>query len=293
VYDIVSEPLVVNRLTRHRSETTARVEKALYDSGLRPARDFLFRFPHELSGGQRQRVSIAGALVLEPDFLVADEPVSMLDVSIRTEIIELLLQLRKERGLTYLFITHDLSLAWVLADRIGVMYLGKIVEQGPTRELILHPRHPYTQALISVVPVPDPDVKHERIILKGERPDPSDIPPGCRFHPRCPVAFERCGWTSQEILETLRGLSQDDASKDLKGLTPNGPLALSWGNAPKDTDAWLKELVALHSDAHRALKAITSIEQSPAGVKVQLHDPQEPVLREVAADTLVACHLYS
>src|SRR2546425_4271371 len=123
----------------------------------------------------------------------------MLDVSIRTEILELLLELRARKGLTYLFITHDLSLAWVLADRIGVMYLGKIVEEGPTRELIKNPRHPYTKALVSVVPVPDPDRRRQRIILKGERPDPSDIPPGCRFHPRCPVAFERCGWSSREV----------------------------------------------------------------------------------------------
>src|SRR5206468_1152296 len=136
VYDIVAEPLIVNGLSRNRAETEARVEEALSDAGLRPPRDFLFRYPHELSGGQRQRVSIAGALVLDPEFLVADEPVSMLDVSIRTEILELLLELREKKGLTYLFITHDLSLAWVLADRIGVMYLGKIVEEGPTRELI-------------------------------------------------------------------------------------------------------------------------------------------------------------
>src|SRR2546427_66954 len=144
VYDIVAEPLIVNGLGRNRAETEARVEQALADAGLRPPRDFLFRYPHELSGGQRQRVSIAGALVLDPEFLVADEPVSMLDVSIRTEILELLLELREKKGLTYLFITHDLSLAWVLADRIGVMYLGKIVEEGPTRAPSRCPPRPRT-----------------------------------------------------------------------------------------------------------------------------------------------------
>src|SRR2546429_7567715 len=128
----------------------------------------------------------------------------MLDVSIRTEILELLVELRDKKGLTYLFITHDLSLAWVLADRIGVMYLGKIVEEGPTRELIKNPRHPYTKALVSVVPVPDPDRPRQRIILKGERPDPSDIPPGWRFHPRWPAAFERRGLMSGESVPELR-----------------------------------------------------------------------------------------
>src|SRR5207245_7983696 len=168
-------PLLVNGLSLHRGETESRVEQALTDAGLRPRRDFLFLYPHEPSGGQRQRVSIAGALVLDPEFIVADEPVSMLDVSIRTEILELLLELRDKKGLTYLFITHDLSLAWVLADRIGVMYLGKIVEEGPTRELIKNPRHPYTKALVSVVPVTDPDRRRQRIVQKGEPPDPWDI----------------------------------------------------------------------------------------------------------------------
>ena len=292
VYDIVSEPLVVNRLARSRSETEARVSKALHDAGLRPPKDFLFRFPHELSGGQRQRVSIAGALVLEPDFLVADEPVSMLDVSIRTEILELLLELRRERGLTYLFITHDLSLAWVLADRIGVMYLGKIVEQGPTREIIQHPRHPYTKALISVVPVPDPDVRHDRIILRGERPDPTDIPSGCRFHPRCPVAFERCGWTSDEVLGTLRELAAGAGSKDVRGVTLAGPRDLVWSTAPTDAESWLREIIAEQSEQHRSLKAIESMQTQSDGLRIHLHGYQEPLLRAVAPDVLVSCLLY-
>jgi oligopeptide/dipeptide ABC transporter ATP-binding protein len=292
VYDIVSEPLVVNRLARSRSETEARVAKALHDSGLRPPKDFMFRFPHELSGGQRQRVSIAGALVLEPDFIVADEPVSMLDVSIRTEILELLLELRKERGLTYLFITHDLSLAWVIADRIGVMYLGKIVEQAPTREIIQHPRHPYTQALISVVPVPDPDLKHDRIILTGERPDPTDIPAGCRFHPRCPAAFERCGWTSDEVLGTLRELAHDGSAMDVQALTPAGPLKLTWSPPPGGAETWLRKLMATRADDHRSLKAIRSIEGAGSNLDILLHDYQEPTLRSVAPDVLVACLLY-
>jgi peptide/nickel transport system ATP-binding protein len=192
IYDIVAEPLVVNNLGANEADREKRVAKALDDAGLRPPKDFMWRYPHEVSGGQRQRVGIAGALVLQPEFLVADEPVSMLDVSIRSEILKLMLDLREKKGLTYLFITHDLSVAYVFSDRIGIMYLGKIVELGPTEEVIKGPRHPYTKALISVVPKPDPRMKTEKIILKGERPDPAHIPPGCRFHPRCPFAMEIC-----------------------------------------------------------------------------------------------------
>jgi len=196
IYDIVAEPLVVNNLGKNEAEREKRVEKALEDSGLRPPKDFMWRYPHEVSGGQRQRVGIAGALVLQPEFLVADEPVSMLDVSIRSEILKLMLDLRDNKGLTFLFITHDLGVAYVFSDRIGIMYLGKIVELGPTEEVIKDPKHPYTKALISVVPKPDPRMKTEKIILKGERPDPANMPPGCRFHPRCPFAMEICKTTA-------------------------------------------------------------------------------------------------
>ena len=169
--------------------------EALDAAGLRPADEYAHRYPHELSGGQRQRVVIAGALVMGPQLIVADEPVSMLDVSIRTELLRLMLDLRRERGLTYLFITHDLSLAWVIADRIAVMYLGKIMEIGPAESVIRHPRNPYTQALVSVSPSPDPltvGERAQRTILKGETPDAAHIPVGCRFNPRCPKVFDRC-----------------------------------------------------------------------------------------------------
>lgn len=192
VYDIVAEPLVVNSLGENEDEREKMVKKALEDAGLRPPTSFMWRYPHEVSGGQRQRVGVAGALVLDPKFLVADEPISMLDVSIRSEILRLMLDLRDNKNLTYLFITHDLGVAYVFSDRIGIMYLGKIVELGPTEEVIKEPRHPYTKALISVVPKPDPRAKEDKIILKGERPDPSNIPRGCRFHPRCPFVMDVC-----------------------------------------------------------------------------------------------------
>src|SRR6478752_7423761 len=194
IHDFVAEPLIVNDLAKGE-ELEAKVISAIEAAGLRPASDFMFRFPHELSGGQRQRVVIAGALVMDPEVIVADEPVSMLDVSIRTELLRLMLDLRVERGLTYLFITHDLSLAWVIADRIAVMYLGKIMEIGPAEAVIRSPRNPYTQALVSVSPSPDPPdagTRAKRTILEGETPNAAHIPSGCRFHPRCPYAFDRC-----------------------------------------------------------------------------------------------------
>ncbi|MBA2717948.1 MAG: ABC transporter ATP-binding protein [Chloroflexi bacterium] len=194
IREFVAEPLVVNDLGT-KADRERRVLEALAAAGLRPAADFAHRYPHELSGGQRQRVVIAGALVMSPQVIVADEPVSMLDVSIRTELLRLMLALRAELGLTYLFITHDLSLAWVIADRIAVMYLGKILEIGPAEQVIRSPHNPYTQALVSVSPSPDPPTagqRAKRTILVGETPDAARIPPGCRFHPRCPYVFDRC-----------------------------------------------------------------------------------------------------
>jgi peptide/nickel transport system ATP-binding protein len=194
IREFVAEPLVVNGIG-DAAERETRVLAALEAAGLRPAPDFAARYPHELSGGQRQRVVIAGALVLDPAVIVADEPVSMLDVSIRTELLRLMLDLRTERGLTYLFITHDLSLAWVIADRIAVMYLGKIMEIGPAERVIRTPHNPYTAALVSVSPTPDPPTpgqRAKRTILVGETPDAAHIPAGCRFSPRCPYVFDRC-----------------------------------------------------------------------------------------------------
>ncbi len=193
--DFVEEPLLVAGRGLSKAERRKRVLEALEAAGLRPAADYAARYPHELSGGQRQRVVIAGALVMDPELVVADEPVSMLDVSIRTELLRLMLDLRRERGLTYLFITHDLAIAWVLADRIAVMYLGKIMEIGPAERVIRQPRNPYTAALVSVSPSPDPPGEGEnaqRTILVGETPDAAHVPSGCRFHPRCPLAFDRC-----------------------------------------------------------------------------------------------------
>ena len=181
VYDAVAEGLRLHGLTDGEEQ---RVADALAMAGLRPPEGLFLRYPHELSGGQRQRVLIAGALALQPDLLIADEPVSSLDASIRGEILALLLQLRRDLGLGVLVVTHDLGLAWNIADRTAVMYLGRIVEAGPTEDVLAEPQHPYTQALLSVVPEIE---RLEPVVLEGEVPDPTRIPRGCRFHPRCPA----------------------------------------------------------------------------------------------------------
>jgi len=185
VYESVAEGLRLHKVPDTEGKTEVElVARALSDAGLRPPEALFQRYPHELSGGQRQRVLIAGALALRPELLIADEPVSSLDASIRGEILALLLKLRDELGLGVLVVTHDLGLAWNIADRLAVMYLGRVVESGPTEEVLAAPRHPYTKALLSVVPEME---GIEPVILTGEIPDPTRIPAGCRFHPRCPA----------------------------------------------------------------------------------------------------------
>jgi peptide/nickel transport system ATP-binding protein len=188
----VGEPMLVHKIGASQAERRELIVAALERAGLSPAEAFLARYPHELSGGQRQRVAIAASLVLGPDLLLADEPVSMLDVSVRAGVLTLLDRLRRDGQMGILMITHDLSTAAHFADRIAVMYLGRIVEHGPARQVVRHPQHPYTKALLSVVPARDPLVRSAPQLLTGETPNPVDVPTGCRFHPRCPIAVERC-----------------------------------------------------------------------------------------------------
>jgi peptide/nickel transport system ATP-binding protein len=192
VRESVEEPMLVHGIGGSRAEREAQAVDALERVGLSPARMYLDRFPHELSGGQRQRVAIAAALVLGPGLLLADEPVSMLDVSVRAGVLALLDTLRRDGDMGILMITHDLSTAARFADRIAVMYLGRIVEHGPSAEVVRNPQHPYTKALLSVVPKRDPRERVTPQILTGETPNPINVPAGCRFHPRCPIAQERC-----------------------------------------------------------------------------------------------------
>lgn len=186
VYDIIAEPLKLLKITESEEETKERVNEILESVELTPPEEFVYRYPHELSGGQRQRVATARAFVSNPEFIIADEPVSMLDVSIRAEILNLMIRLVEKFGTSYLYITHDLALARHMCDRIAVMYLGKIFEIGTTEQVIYEPLNPYTKALIDAVPVPDPTRRRREIVIKGEIPSPINPPSGCRFHTRCP-----------------------------------------------------------------------------------------------------------
>jgi peptide/nickel transport system ATP-binding protein len=218
VLEIVSEALEVQGLAREPAERISRVRRALEEAGLQPPEAYLERYPHELSGGQRQRVAIAAAMVLDPEIVIADEPVSMLDASIRAGILRLMLDLRERHRLAFLFITHDLSLAWALADRIAVMYLGRIVEIGTPEQIVRAPRHPYTRALLAVLPSRAAPRVGRRQILAGEVPDASRLPPGCRFAPRCPVAFDRCRSEEPPLIQL------DAGRASACWLAPSGPL---------------------------------------------------------------------
>jgi len=211
-YETVEEPLLVHRRGGTRAARREQVLATLEQVGLHPAEAFAPRYPHQLSGGERQRLVIAGAMVLGPDLVLADEPVSMLDVSVRAGILKLMLDLRESRGVSILFVTHDLSLAWVISDRVAVVYLGRIVEIGPADAVIREPLHPYTEALVSVIPVPETGAARERTLLRGEAPSASKIPGGCRFHPRCPLYRrlgepERCRTDDPALSEAAHGVA--------------------------------------------------------------------------------------
>ena len=204
IIDAVGHPLEIHGLAKGE-EKKKKVLEVLEKVGLTPPEQFINLYPHQLSGGQRQRVALARSIILKPEFMIADEPVSMIDVSLRSTIIDLMLSFRKELGLTYLFITHDLAVAKYISNKIAIMYLGKIVEMGYKEPLFQNPMHPYTQALLSAIPVPNPERERKRIGLAGEVPSAIDIPTGCRFHPRCPYRTDKCSKEEPQLIEVEKG----------------------------------------------------------------------------------------
>ena len=300
---LVSDPLRFHKLVSGRDELRKRATQALERVGLEPAAEFLDKYPADLSGGQKQRAAIARAIILDPDVLVADEPVSMLDMSVRAKILELMLDLKDEFDLTYVYITHDLATAKFFCDRIAIMYLGRIVELGPAAEIYANPRHPYTAALLRAIPEPDPRREVPRDLPRGEVPDAIVPPLGCSFHPRCPKAFEVCGWESRDlrmllearwtVLDTERFEEERAKIGDLEALDLDATEVLLPA-APGGTGTEAMEVLdALRADAPEDpfWSGVSSTDVESDGVRVRFHGPLEP-RDTVDGRALVRCHLH-
>jgi peptide/nickel transport system ATP-binding protein len=298
VEEAVGDALRVHGM-RSASERRKGVIEALERVGLSPVELFLNKYPRDLSGGQKQRVVLARAIVLDPELLVADEPVSMLDMSVRAKILQLMLDLKQDLGLTYVYITHDLATAKYFCDRVAIMYLGRVVEIGPTEEIFANPRHPYTKALLAAIPEPDPDKMVPRDLPRGEIPDAAQPPLGCAFHPRCPEAVHNCGWESRDLRALieehwLRADAAYDEERtvigDLDHLdTPSTSVTFGTGGSAQ-VRAILERMKA--EDTTEPLwSGVTSIEDSGSGVTVHFEPAPSPALRR-AGGVEVACVLY-
>ena len=276
-----------------------RVLNTMREVGLTPEEQLYDKFPGDLSGGQKQRAVIARALILEPNLLVVDEGVSMLDMSIRAKVLELMLDLKRRHGLTYLFITHDLATAKFICDRIAIMYMGRIVEIGPAREIYADPKHPYTKALLQVIPIPDPDKRKEKVLPRGEVPDAVHPPAGCRFHPRCPAVLATCGWEGRDFVDFLdEHLSDPKRASDdesilgpIEGWRADGLVASLKAN-PVNVEKVVQRVRAVLAGAPVAMThAIESVSAEKRTVMVRFYPPNQ--LRQTQVqDRLVECLLY-
>jgi peptide/nickel transport system ATP-binding protein len=298
----LAHPLQIHKLTSGDAETRAKVRETLELVGLAPTERFASSFPSDLSGGQKQRAAIARAIITGPDLVVADEPVSMLDMSVRAKILDLMIELKQRIGLTYVYVTHDLASAKFFCDRVAIMYLGRIVEIGTVEEIFDDPKHPYTQALIRAIPEPDPDKALPRDLPRGEIPDAARPPLGCAFHPRCPKAFEICGWESRDLKAILeeRWITADEATYtaerslvgDLEKLEV-GHDALVPAGSGKDSGDLLKLLEKIRADEpdEPLWKGVKSMDAEAHGVRVAFHPGIDPPLYKTdGADA--ACLLY-
>jgi oligopeptide/dipeptide ABC transporter ATP-binding protein len=298
----IGHPLKIHRIASGDA-LHAKVVDALERVGLTPPERFLSKYPSDLSGGQKQRAVLARAIILDPVLLVADEPVSALDMSVRAKILQLMLDLKANLNLTYVYITHDLASAKFFCDRVAIMYLGRVVEIGPTAEIFANPRHPYTRSLLKAIPEPDPDKALPQDLPRGEIPDAASPPLGCSFHPRCPEAFERCGWEQRDLRALIeahwvkRGESafEDERSvvADLDELDEPGHTALlkpGPGSTPADVEHLLEEIKA-DDPAEPLWKGVRGRQVADDGVRVDFHEGEDPALRP-AGEVEVACHLY-
>lgn len=296
----VGHPLRIHGLVSSRSESRAAVTSMLDRVGLNPAAAFLDKYPEDVSGGQKQRVVIARALITSPRFVVADEPVAALDMSVRARVLELMLELKRELDLTYLFITHDLATARFLCDRIGILYLGRFAEWGDTDRLFDDPQHPYTRALLDAIPLPDPARRgRDKQLPRGEIPDALAPPLGCRFHPRCPVAFEPCGWEGRDLVEALEqrwtDVDEDTFERELAMVGQLGDAEVTATSVrfpsatPPKLAQWLRaQAKGLPSNV---FSGITDVETSSHGVTVRFGSGPEPDEQDIAGRK-VACHLH-
>ena len=300
----VGHPLRIHGVARDREQIRRRVTEALERVGLHPADQYMGKYPTDLSGGQKQRAVLARAIILGPDILIADEPVSMLDMSVRAKILELMIDLKRELDLTYVYITHDLATAKFFCDRIAIMYLGRIVEIGPSHAIYEDPKHPYTRALLRAIPEPDPRRTVPRDLPRGEVPDAARPPAGCAFHPRCPEAFEVCGWEGRDLRELLErrwargGEQRYDAERALVG--DLGALDGSTGRVVRipagrssDTEGLVKLLGSVRDEApdDPFWRGVERVEASDGGVEVEFREPRVPRLIP-QGDVEVECHLY-
>jgi peptide/nickel transport system ATP-binding protein len=298
----VGDALRVHGIGSSADERRALVAAALERVGLAPAGRFIDKYPAELSGGQKQRAVIARAIILDPKLLVADEPISMLDMSVRAKILGLLDELRQDLGLTFVYITHDLASARFFCDRVAIMYLGKIVEIGPTSEIFEHPRHPYTKALLRAVPDPDPSRTVARDLPRGEIPDAADPPLGCSFHPRCPAAFGPCGWEPRDVRMVLEqrwtqvppALYEQESrlvAEDERFATADAINTAA--GSPGEVLALLEDERATRPD-EPLWKGVAGMSVAGRSVRVEMRPAVEPALLPVEGteSVSVACHLY-
>jgi oligopeptide/dipeptide ABC transporter ATP-binding protein len=300
----VGHPLKIHGMSTGPEDFRNQVAVALERVGLAPADRFLDKYPGDLSGGQKQRAVIARAIISNPDLLVADEPVSALDMSIRAKILELMLDLKKDLGLTYVYVTHDLATAKFFCDSIAIMYLGRVVEYGPAEQIYADPKHPYTQALLRAIPEPDPTKTIARDLPRGEVPDAAQPPLGCSFHPRCPVAFESCGWESRDLSDLLERhwLTHPPADYerersvvgDLDELeTPSVSAELRAGHGHNGADiTTMLERIRAENPAEPLWRGVAEIRPSSNAVAVDFRpDYVDPPLYDID-DVKVACLLY-